>query len=77
MQRSTEYLESKIVGTEPVGGQYVTIEHANTYGKMVEIEREIELIKDDIHAGYEPMMNSIRKVRIKELESELEALMKS
>ena len=67
-KKSEEYLESKRCDFD-----LITIDHAKTYGKIVELECEIERY---IRMAKMKAFRPTGKKRISELESEIERLMK-
>jgi hypothetical protein len=71
MKKSEEYLGSKN------DRNWITLDHAKTYGKIVELECEIIRIKGNIKYLSTKIGIDSHNLKIKELESEIETLMKS
>ncbi len=82
MQKSIEYLESKKKVLNPLDTiiqkqVLVTLEHAKTYGKMVEIEVNIQKWITRLDECENEEYIPYYKQKIEHLESKLENLMKS
>ena len=66
-KKSEEYLESKRCDFD-----LITVDHAKTYGKIVELEKDLNYWKDFLNF-YNSKSNSAKVLK---LESEIERLMK-
>ncbi len=82
MEKSIQYLESKVAfrfdPIKDIGKDFVTLEHAKTALRISQKEYSLEYLKDLLEKDNEPdFRRESRENRIDQLESELEALMKS